>query len=127
MVTTFLTAAMLLQGTPRAPAPPPAMIAIDELPIENAAAARCAVAYATIGHWQKTGDVRGKAYPDVAARGGREFFVQVMAKLIDTGLTRENIAMIAAEGLKRNDTPEGTEQVARMMPACEMMKAAAGL
>lgn len=127
MLMPFLVAALALQDAPAAPAPPAPMIVIDELPIENAAAARCAVAYATIGHWQKSGDARGKAYPDVAASGGREFFVQVMARLMDTGLTRENIAMIAADGLKRNDTPEGTAQVTQMMPACEMLKAAAGL
>lgn len=127
MLMPFLVAALALQDAPAAPAPTAPMIVIDELPIENAAAARCAVAYATIGHWQKSGDARGKAYPDVAVSGGREFFVQVMAKLMDTGLTRENIAMIAAEGLKRNDTPEGTAQVTQMMPACEMLKAAAGL
>lgn len=127
MLMPFLVAALALQDAPAAPAPAAPMIVIDELPIENAAAARCAVAYATIGHWQKSGDARGKAYPDVAVSGGREFFVQVMAKLMDTGLTRENIAMIAAEGLKRNDTPEGTAQVTQMMPACEMLKAAAGL
>ena len=127
MLMPFLVAALALQDAPAAPAPTAPMIVIDELPIENAAAARCAVAYATIGHWQKSGDARGKAYPDVATSGGREFFVQVMAKLMDTGLTRENIAMIAAEGLKRNDTPEGTAQVTQMMPACEMLKAAAGL
>jgi hypothetical protein len=127
MLTPFFAAALTLQAAPAAPAPPSDVIVIDELPIENAASARCAVAYATIGHWQKTGDPRGKAYPDVAASGGREFFVRVMAQLMDTGITRENIAMIAAEGLKRNDTPEGTAQVTRMMPACERLKAAAGL
>ncbi len=127
MLTPILAAALALQGAPRAPAPPSSVIVIDQLPIENAASARCALAYATIGHWQKTGDPRGKAYPEVAASGGREFFVRVMAQLMDTGLTRENIAMIAAEGLKRNDTREGTAQLTRMMPACELMKSAAGL
>lgn len=127
MLMPLLTAALALQAAPAAPAAPAEVIVIEELPIKDAAAARCALAYAAIGQWQKAGDPRGKAYPDVAASGGREFFVRVMAGLMDTGLTRENIVTIAAEGVKRFDTPQGAAQIAQMMPACEMLKAAAGL
>jgi hypothetical protein len=129
MLTPLIAAALALQETPAQPAPAPGadVIAIEELPIREAAAARCALAYATIGQWQKTGDARGAAYPDVNAGGGREFFVRVMAQLMDTGLTRESIVTITARGFERNNTPEGAERIAQMMPACELMKSAAGL
>lgn len=129
MLTPLLAAALALQETPARPAPAPEadVIVIEELPIKEAAAARCALAYATIGQWQKAGDPRGAAYPDVNAGGGREFFVRVMAQLMDTGLTRENIVTITNRGFERNNTPEGAERIAQMMPACALMKSAAGL
>ena len=130
MLTPLLAAALALQDTPVYPEPVPPKVgadAIDDLPIEQAAAVRCAIAYATVSRWQKAGDARGSAYPDAEAQGGREFFVQVMAKLMDTGVTRESIVMMTTEAAARNDTPEGAERIAQMMPACELMKSAAGL
>lgn len=129
MLIPLFVAALALQDAPpqTAPQPPAQTITIDELPVADAAAARCAVAYATIGQWQKAGDPRGAGYPEVTASGGREFFVRVMAQLMDTGLTRENIVAIAAKGVERNNGPEGERQVAQLMPACELMKSAAGL
>ena len=130
MLTPLLAAALVLQEAPAHPEPVPpkqGADAIDDLPIEQAAAVRCAIAYATVSRWQKAGDARGSAYPDAEARGGREFFVQVMAKLMDTGVTRESIVMMTTEAAARNDTSEGAERIAQMMPACELMKSAAGL
>ena len=129
MVTPLLLAAALaLQAAP-VPAPPPAeTITLDDLPIEQAAAARCAIAYATVGRWQATGDARGRGFADVAAGGGREFFVQVMVRLMDdAGLTRTHVEALAARGFAENDTPDGLRRVEAMMPACELMKSAAGL
>ncbi len=103
-------------------------IMIDQLPITQAAAARCAIAFATVSRWQKADDPRGTAYPDMEAGGGREFFVQVMAKLMDeAGLTRDNVVALAFAGVENHDKPDGAAQVAAMMPACQTMKSAAGL
>jgi hypothetical protein len=136
MFTPFLAAALALQAAPAIPAPPPApelpspvaKVTIDDLPIEQAATARCAVAYVTINRWQKTGDARGVGYPDAEKAGGREFFVRAMARLMDdAALTRDDIAALALDADKWNDTLEGAERLKAMMPACELMKSAAGL
>jgi hypothetical protein len=135
MVTPLLLAATLaLQAAPApaplpAPTPPPAeTITPDDLPIDQAAAARCAIAYATVGRWQTTGDARGRGFADVAAGGGREFFVQVMVRLMDdAGLTRAHVQALAARGFADYDTPDGLQRIEAMMPACELMKSAAGL
>lgn len=131
MLLPLLAAALALQDAPAAPAPAPSSEAtpsIEALPIEQAAAARCAIAFATVSRWQKAGEARGKAYPDMEAAGGREFFVRVMAQLMDeAGFTRENIAALSLDEAQRNDSPEGAARIAKMMPACELMKSAAGL
>ncbi len=129
MLMLFLAAALALQDAPANPAEAPnALPALDSLPIGQAASARCAIAFATIGRWQKTGDARGQAYPDAAAGGGREFFVRVMARLMDeAGLTRVDVAGLTAREDARNDSPEGAEQLKAIMPACELMKTSAGL
>lgn len=127
MPISILAAALALQAAP-APDASPVAITIDTLPIEQAAAARCAIAFATVTRWQKTGDPRGQAYPDAESGGGREFFVQVMAKLMDeAGLTRDDVVKLSIRGVEDNDNPEGKTRIAQMMPACELMKSAAGL
>lgn len=127
----FLLGTLALQGTPgpAIPAPPRSeAVTLDTLPIEQAAAARCAIAFATVGRWQKEGDARGRTFPDMATGGGREFFVRVMAKLMDeAGLGRDSIADLTAHEDARNETVEGTMRVKAIMPACVMMKSAAGL
>jgi hypothetical protein len=136
MLTLLFAAALALQDapiivdvTPQAEPPrPEGFVALADLPIEQAAAARCAIALATVSRWQKAGDPRGEPYPNMETGGGREFFVQVMAKLMDTaGLTRENVIALAFDGVEDHDKPDGAERVAQMMPACELMKSAAGL
>jgi uncharacterized protein (DUF2267 family) len=131
MLIPLFAAALALQDSPAISAPEPpaeAAVTLDALPIEQAAAARCAITFATIGRWQRTSDNRGADYPPMASTGGREFFVRVMAKLTDeTGLTRENLTALVVTEVDRNETPEGTARVAQMMPACELMKLSAGL
>jgi hypothetical protein len=132
MLITLFAAALALQDVPApVPADPSAMqpaITLDQLSIEQSAAARCAIAFAAVSRWQKAGDPRGAAHPDMEAGGGREFFVQVMAKIMDeAGLTRQSIIALAADGFESYDKPEGAERLAAMMPACQMMKSAAGL
>lgn len=133
MVTPVLAALLALQAAAPDVAPAPAdpaapAVSLDALPLEQAATARCAIAFATVSRWQKSGDARGSAYPDMETSGGREFFVQAMAKLMDdAGLTREDVMTLSFEEVERNETAEGTERVAAMMPACVLMKSAAGL
>lgn len=126
-------AALALQVVPDAPdAPTPPeqrpVIDLDRLPIAQATAARCAIAFATVSRWQRSGEARGSAYPDMETTGGREFFVQAMVKLMDAAdLTREDITALSQRELDANSTPEGEAKLAAMMPACLMMKSAAGL
>ena len=134
MLTPLLAAALALQAAPATapssgdPSAPQSAITLDQLPIAQAAAARCAIAFATVSRWQKAGDPRGSAYPDVETGAGREFFVQVMAKLMDeAGLTRDNVVALAFDGVEDHDKPDGAERVAALMPACQTMKSAAGL
>lgn len=120
------------QAAPESPAPTApaanAVVTLDALPIEHAAAARCAVAYATVSRWQKEGDARGEGYPDIEASGGREFFVRVMANLMEeTGMGREDIMALSTHAADENESEGGAERVKAMMPACNLMKTAAGL
>lgn len=131
MIATLL-AALAAQSVPAAPPPARpggnAIVTLDALPLEHAAATRCAVAFATVSRWQKTGDARGGSFPDIEASGGREFFVRVMAKLMeDTGLGREDIITLTTRAADDNEGEGGEARIRAMMPACEMMKSAAGL
>lgn len=132
MLSVLLAALLAAQDAP--PSPPPAVpeanatVTLEALPLEHAAAARCAVAFATVSRWQKAGDARGSDYPDIEAAGGREFFVRVMAKVMeDTGLGREDIIALSARAADENEGEGGAERVRAMMPACNLMKTAAGL
>jgi hypothetical protein len=132
MLTPILVAALALQTAPESPPPAAsganAVVSLDALPLEQAAATRCAVAFATVSRWQKTGDARGRDYPDIEAAGGREFFVRVMAKLMeDTGLGREEIIALSTRAADENEGEGGAARVKAMMPACNLMKTAAGL
>jgi hypothetical protein len=121
-------AALALQAAPvPAPEAKPSLT-LDTLPLDQAAGVRCAVAFATISRWQQTGDARAAGFPDIATSGGREFFVQVMAKLMDdTGLSREEIVTLTARTAQENEAEGGAERLRAMMPACQMLKSAAAL
>jgi hypothetical protein len=133
MLTPLLAAALALRDAPAspvpAPAPPPAeAITLDDLPMDQAAATRCAIAYATLARWQQAGDARGSGFAAGAGSSGREFFVRVMAKLMDDArLTRAHVEALTARGFAENDTPEGAARLKAMLPACDLMKSAAGL
>jgi hypothetical protein len=128
-----VAAPLLLQSAPATPpndaVPTEApLTSLDELPIEQAAAPRCAIAFAVISRWQKTGDERGADYDDMESEGGREFFVRTMAQLIDdTGLDRAQLTRLAHEEVLKLDNEEGAQRVEAMMPACLLMKRSAGL
>lgn len=132
MLAPLLAALLAAQAAPESPAPAVsganAVVTLDALPLEQAAAARCAVAFATVSRWQKTGDARGKEYSDIEASGGREFFVRVMAKLMeDTGLGREDVISLTTRAADDNEGEGGADRIRAMMPACQLMKSAAGL
>lgn len=131
MLMPILAAAFALQDTPAVPVPPPPppeTITLEDLPIEQAAAGRCAVAYATLARWQQAQDPRAAGFAAGAGSGGREFFVQVIAKLMEeAGLTRAHVQALTAREFAKNDTAEGAERIRTLLPACDMMKSAAGL
>jgi len=140
MMTLVSAAALALQSAPviAAPVPdavPPASapapadaLRIDDLPVDQAAAVRCAIAFATVSRWQKAGEPRGAAYPDMETGGGREFFVRTMAQVMDsTGLTRDGVVQLIFGEVEASDNPAGEERLKAMMPACQMLKSTAGL
>lgn len=132
MLMPLLVAMLAAQPAAESPAPSAsganAVVSLDALPLEHAAAARCAVVFATVSRWQKVGDARGSDYPDIEAAGGREFFVRVMAKLMeDTGLGRDDIIALSTRAADENEGEGGAARVKAMMPACNLMKTAAGL
>lgn len=128
MLMPFLAAALALQTVPVPPPPPPETITLEDLPVEQAAAARCAVAYATLARWQQAADPRAAGFAEGTGSGGREFFVQVIARLMDdAGLTRDQVQAITTREFTTLDTPEGAERIKAMMPACVLMKSVAGL
>ncbi|MEQ8411620.1 MAG: hypothetical protein RIC51_03605 [Erythrobacter sp.] len=101
-------------------------LGLEGLELEQAAALRCAVAFAVVSGWQGDGDERGAAYPDLAKGGGREFFVRTMARLMDEcGLDRAGVLDLVALQSRRFRSRPGT--IAQIMPACLMMKRSAGL
>ncbi|BDI60190.1 hypothetical protein [Qipengyuania nanhaisediminis] len=106
----------------------PAIASLDQLPIEQAAAPRCALAFAMAIRWRNAGMPAGDAHGDLDAGTAREFFVRALARLIDdTGMTSAQVASLMQAEVARLDNEAGAERVAAMMPACRVMKEAAGL
>lgn len=126
MIETLIAAALTLQAAPAAPAPAPP-VSLEDLTLQQSAALRCAVAFAFVSDWQKAGDARGAAGPQgLDQDGGREFFVRTMAQLMDDrGLDRRSaFDLIALQGERLKASPD---DIPAMMPACLLMKSAAGL
>jgi hypothetical protein len=122
--------ALLLQSAGTLPPPasaPEPLTELAQLPITEATGPRCAIAFALVGQWQKAGEARGTRWPDMETGGGREFFVQAMAGLMDArGLDRTALLDLVARETARLQG-EGEERIAEMMPGCMMVKQAAGL
>lgn len=126
MINPLLLAALALQAAPAAPDSPPPPTRLEDLAIEEAAALRCSVAFAFVSDWQKDGDARGAAWPGLAENGGREFFVRTMAQLMDRRrLDRRGVFDLIA--LQTEQLKASPDDIPAMMPACLMMKSAAGL
>lgn len=103
---------------------PAAVSAQPDLTLEQRMGLRCSAAFAIVAHGQSIGNERAQQYPPLEERG-REYFVRVMAKLMDEhGLTREQISTIVeseAQALWDDD------QVDAIMPSCLTSLEASGL
>ncbi len=120
MITSFILGALLAAQSPAtAPASEPA-----KLSVEAQAALRCSAAFALVSYGQAHGDPASAQWPDLGERG-REFFVRVMAQLMDeTGRDTDQVADQAkVEAQRLLDTNE----VDQVMPACLMMLEDSGL
>lgn len=121
MLTSLLAAALLLQAAPAAD-PPPASPAV--LSQENRALLRCAAAFAVVSNGQANGEAGAQQWPALGTRG-REFFVRVMAQLMDaSGVDRAGIAELAgaeARALSANG------EIDKIMPSCLLMLESSGV
>jgi hypothetical protein len=126
----LLAPALLLQSAHKPPpqaSAPESLTDLAQLPITEATGPRCAIVFALVGQWQKAGEARGTRWPDMETGGGREFFVQAMAGLMDArGLDRTALLNLVARETARLQG-EGEERIAEMMPGCMMVKQTAGL
>ena len=114
---TFL-AAVVLAALPVAPPR-----AEPVLTPSQAAALRCGVVFAVGARMQADSDPAAADWPPLGERG-QEFFVRVMARLIDdTGAGRDTLAAMAArEASALKDRPA----LAAAMPACLALLDASG-
>lgn len=100
---------------------------LSQLPLEQAAAARCGVVFAMTEGLQQAGDARAKELPDIKSGNGREFFVRAMAKIMeDQGLDREAVLAMVAREVESLSSDEYA-RVFELMPTCLVMKENAGL
>lgn len=117
-----IAAALALQSTPQIearPYTPPV-----ELKAKSQAQLRCSAAFALVSYGQANGSEIARQWPDLDSRG-REFFVRVMANIMDeTGLDRDGAAELA-ENEARQLLEEG--RLEQVMPACMLMLDASGL
>lgn len=105
-------------------AAPPAQPGPAPISRENAAAMRCAAAFAIVADGQAQGDRNALAYPALDKRG-REFFVRVSARLMDdTGMDRVAVAAaLQAQARILRDTGE----IDQLMPECLLLLEASGI
>ena len=103
-------------GGSSAESPKPTSLA--DLPITQATAPRCGIAFAIVQGWQDQADPRGEEWPAIDQVKGREFFVVAMARLIDDyNLTNEDVTRLTRAEVERLSAQNG-EAVIAMMPAC---------
>jgi hypothetical protein len=89
-----------------------------DLPVEEATAPRCGVAFATAQNWQNAGDARANGLPDIASTRAREFFVQSMVRLIDAySLERGDVTRLVEREAARHEA-DGGATIQAMLPAC---------
>lgn len=120
----LLAPLLALQAAPAA-AEKPATLA--DVPIEQATAPRCGIAFAVVQDWQAKGDPRGAEFPALAETRGREFFVVAMARLMDSfSLEQADVTRLVQAEVARHGE-DGGEAIASMMPACLALMAATTL
>ncbi len=91
---------------------------LADLPIQQATAPRCGIAFAIVQGWQDQADPRGEAWPAINQGKGREFFVVAMARLSDDyNLTNEDVTRLTLAEVERLSAQNG-QAVSAMMPAC---------
>lgn len=123
-----LTSALLLALQAGADASAePAITDFAQLPVEEATAPRCSVAFAIIQGAQEAGDERARQWPDLVDAKAREFFVRSMARLMDDRkLDRAQIEQLVDRETKRllSDDDKAAND---MMPSCLLLLERAGL
>lgn len=114
-MTPFVISAALLMAAqaPAQPATPPAELA--RLTPASHAALRCSAAFALVSYGREHDSQTALKWPDVDARG-REYFVRVMARLMDeTGLDRAAVSRLASYQAQK--LLDGNE-IDAAMPGC---------
>ena len=110
----FVAPFALQSGTP----PPTKPTSFAQLPIEEATAPRCGMAFAIVQGWQEADDTRGKQWPSMAEANAREFFLRAMVRLIDQySLERPDVTRLVEVEQQRHQAG-GFASVEAMMPAC---------
>ena len=117
---TPLAAAIALAAAPLQAqlAPAPQLTAVQQTSL------KCAIALSVGSELQKRGDPAAAGWPPLEARA-REFFVQVMAQLMDdTGMSHDQVAALVREQAKGlADKPTLT----RAMPGCIALMGESGV
>lgn len=122
IIASALSVVLALQAGPRVEAQP--YTPPVELSAESQAQLRCSAAFALVSYGQANGNEFSQQWPDLDDRG-REFFVRVLANIMDeTGIDREAAADLAEKEARRL-LDEG--QIEQVMPACMLMLEASGL
>ena len=112
VATPSLTSSAAAQTPPGTAASPDAL---PTLTMAQASGLRCAAAFGIVVQQQRMGLEDALRYPPLAERG-REFFVRVLAQLMDdTGASRTQLAQMVdkeVEGIQRSG------ELGAMMPPC---------
>lgn len=122
MTLTMITAALLMAAPAQAPVQ--GQTAAPELSPVSHTALRCSAAFALVSFGQEAGDPEAAKYPPMEPRG-REYFIRVMAKIMDeTGLSRESVAALAEKEAK---LLLDQQEIKKIMPQCLMLLDQSGI
>lgn len=100
---------------------------LSDLPVAEAAAARCGVAFAMIEGLQKAGAPGIEEWPSIESINGKEYFVQTVAKMIEErGWSREKVMSLVQKeaDILKADLPDRLNE---LRTACLAMKESSGL
>lgn len=98
-----------------------APVSFDEIPITQATAPRCGVAFAVAQGLQDAGDERASDWPDLKAAGGQEFFVRAMANLMDARALDRPAVVTLVEAEVARHRADDYAQLSQMMPGCLLL------